>query len=492
MDCATRASAAAEARSARWHVRCTKTGMTMNALKRVGRGIEKLVGSDVHQGEWHLVALFFVNLFLLLTAYYILKVIREPLILLGGGAVSRSYARGLQAGLLVLVIPLYSLLANRVEPDRLVKWVLTFFVVCLGSFYLLGHARVPIGFPFFVWLGIFSTLSIAQFWSLANDLLTESEGHRLFPLVAAGGTVGGIFGAQIAARAIGRLDPYQLMLVAAAVLAACIGLTHFAHVVGLRRRRTEEPREVAAAETRDSRGGFALVLRDRYLLLIGACVVLLNMVNTSGDFILAEMVSAKARATIAAGARQRFIGAFYGDFQTYVSVLTAVVQILLVSRVFKTMGVARALFLLPAVAVTGYGASALLPSLALVATVKVVENSTEYSLQNTIQQALFLPTSRDVKYKAKAAIDTVSVRLGDLVSTGLVFVGVQLGLGVFGFALANVAVGVIWLFLVVRLSRRHQALVSPHLRSTTESNSLPSPSMAWSSSVPPATVTYTK
>lgn len=60
------------------------------------------------------------------------------------------------------------------------------------------------------------------------------------------------------------------------------------------------------------------------------------------------------------------------------------------------------------------------------ATVKVVENSTDYSLQNTVQQALFLPTSRDAEYKAKAAIDTLFVRLGDLGSTGVVFVGALL------------------------------------------------------------------
>src|SRR4029079_12927280 len=92
-------------------------------LRRFGRSIERLVGSDVHPGEWHLVLLFFVNLFLLLTAYYILKVIREPLILMGGGAVSRSYARGVQAGLLFFVIPAYSALAHRLEPARVGKGV---------------------------------------------------------------------------------------------------------------------------------------------------------------------------------------------------------------------------------------------------------------------------------------------------------------------------------------------------------------------------------
>src|SRR5438046_10441903 len=109
------------------------------APHNAGRTVERLIGAEVRPGEWHLVLLFFVNLFLLLMAYYILKVIREPLILLGGGAVHRSYARGLQAGVLVLAVPGYSLVANRVEPSRLVKWALGFCVVTLGLFFIGGR-----------------------------------------------------------------------------------------------------------------------------------------------------------------------------------------------------------------------------------------------------------------------------------------------------------------------------------------------------------------
>jgi ATP:ADP antiporter, AAA family len=424
-------------------------------LRRFGRSVETFIGSDVREGEWHLVLLFFANLFLLLTAYYILKVIREPLILLGGGAVSRSYARGVQAGLLFAVIPAYSALANRFEPARLVKWIFGVFVFCLASFFALGKAGVGIGFPFFVWLGIFSTLSIAQFWSLANDIMTESEGKRLFPIIAAGGTIGGILGAQIAARAIEWVHPYHLMLVAAGLLVGCMALTHVSHGAGLghRARVPDGP-----TQERDERGGFGLLLGDRYLLLIAVSVLVLNFVNTTGDFILAEMVNGKARM-MAAASRKHFIGAFYGDFQTWVSVLTAVVQIVVVARVFKKVGIGGALLFLPLVAVTGYGASAALPLLAVVAAVKVVENSTDYSLQNTIQQALFLPTSRDAKYKAKSAIDTLSVRLGDLLSTALVFIGAQLHFRMLSFALVNVAAGLIWIWLALHLRRRQLALV---------------------------------
>ena len=418
--------------------------------KRISQGVQQLVGSEVHDGEWRLVFLFFVNLFLLLTAYYILKVIREPLILMGGGAVRRSYARGMQAGVLALAVPGYSLIANRIEPSRLVKWVLAFFVVTLGALFIAGRAGAPLGFAFFVWLGVFSTLSIAQFWSLANDLLSEADGRRLFPLVAAGGTVGGIVGAQVAARALHWLDPYQLMLVAAGRLSSCIVLTHLSHGLGASR----EAAPPTDAEPRDSRGGFTLILRDRYLLLIAGAVILLNMINTTGDFILAELVNAKARAIPEAAQRQRFIGEFYGNFQTWVSLLTAGVQILLVGRLFKTLGLARSLYLLPLLAFAGYGASAMLPGLALVATVKVVENSTDYSLQNTIQQALFLRTSRDSKYKAKAATDTFLVRVGDLGSMVLVAAGTAVGLSVYGFAMMNVVSALAWLWIVVRLARR--------------------------------------
>jgi AAA family ATP:ADP antiporter len=169
---------------------------------------------------------------------------------------------------------------------------------------------------------------------------------------------------------------------------------------------------------------------------------------------LAQLVNARAHAVSAGGAsRQQFIAGFYGDFQTYVGVGTALMQVLLVGRLFKKIGIAHCLFLLPVFAFAGYGASALLPGLALVAVVKVVENSTDYSLQNTIQQALFLPTSRDAKYKAKAAIDTFLVRFGDLLSTGLVALGAYMGLSVFGFALANMAFAGFWILVITRLAR---------------------------------------
>lgn len=438
------------------------------ATTRRRNAIERLVGADVHPGEWPTVILLIIDLFLLLTAYYVLKVVREPLILINGGAVSRSYARGAQALVLLAAIPAYSALADRVDPSRLVNWITGFFAACLVVFPILSTLGVSVGFAFFVWLGIFSTLAIAQFWSLANDLFSEDEGKRLFPLVATGGTLGAIVGSQISARAIGLAGPLNLMLIAAGMLVACIALTTMAH---RRAARARDARQVAPAAPPppppasgdDGPGGFSLVLRDPYLLLIGLAVIALNLVNTSGDYILAEVVSRHASA-LAAGAadpdavRQRVIGTFYGDFQTAVSLLTAAIQIFLVARTFKLVGIRGSLFILPLIAVSGYGLFALLPLLGVIYVVKVIENSTDYSLQNTIQQALFLPTSRDAKYKGKATTDTFFVRVGDLASTGLVFVGVHVGLGVVGFSFANLVIALVWVGLAALLARGYRRI----------------------------------
>jgi AAA family ATP:ADP antiporter len=434
-------------------------------MSRAWSTVERLFGVQIRPVERRFVVVLALDLFVLLTSYYVLKVIREPLILLEGGAVSRSYARGLQAFLLLALVPAYGLVADRLDPRRLVPWILGAFALCLVAFRLLAGAGVPVGFAFFVWVGIMSTMAIAQFWSLVNDLVTEGMGKRLFPVVAAGGTLGAVAGAQLAARLVEALGALDLMLVAAALLAGCALLVATLTRDGAAPAPAEDelPAADPAATPREGgAGGFRLVLRSPYLLLVAAAVVLLNVVNTTGDFVLARIV-ADAASVSAAGAgdvareKERLIGTFYGNFQTWVSALTALAQFFLVARLFRALGVGRSLLLLPLVALGGYGALALVPLLLLAAIVKVGENSLDYSLQNTIQQALFLPTSRGEKYKAKAAIDTFFVRIGDLVSAGVVAVGVAVGLGVTGFSVVNAAVAALWTSVAIALGRLYRA-----------------------------------
>ena len=133
-------------------------------------------------------------------------------------------------------------------------------------------------------------------------------------------------------------------------------------------------------------------------------------------------------------------------------------QLFVVSRLIKFIGVRGALFVLPSVALLAYGLVAIAPVLAFVRVAKVFENATDYSIQNTTRQALFLITSREAKYKAKAAIDSFFWRIGDVLAATLVFIGTQFQFGTKTYAIFNVVLAVLWMGLVSLIALEHKKL----------------------------------
>ena len=157
--------------------------------------------ADVRAGEGATAALMLVNIFLLLVCYSVIKTVREPLILLGGGAEVRSYAAAGQALLLMGFVPLYSWFASRVDRVKLLVGVTLFFVACIELFAMAVSARVPyIGVAFFIWVGIFNVSLVAQFWSFANDIYSKNAGERLFPIIVIGMTAGAPLGSFVAGQ----------------------------------------------------------------------------------------------------------------------------------------------------------------------------------------------------------------------------------------------------------------------------------------------------
>jgi AAA family ATP:ADP antiporter len=407
---------------------------------------------DVRAGEGATVLLMCLNVFLLLTAYYILKTAREPLILLAGGAELKSYAAAVQALTLIAYVPLYGWAAQKLPRQRFLAAVILFFVGCIQLFYLGSRAGVPhLGFVFFVWVGIFSLTTIAQFWSYANEIYTRPEGDRLFPLIAIGSTAGAPLGAAAAGWLFGRgLSPFLMMEVAAAVL-----LVHLALYRVIAERMAEKPGR-PTVEPIKAGNGFALVLKSPYLRLVAVLLVVLNIVNTVGEFILGQAVMAHAdaqRALDAAFDMQAYVGTFYGRYFLLTNLAAIALQAFVVSRIVKRFGLRGAILALPVVAFCAYGVAAAGAALGVLLYVKVAENSTDYSVMNTAKQMVWLPTSREEKYKAKQAIDTFFVRTGDMLAAGVVFVGTHLvRRGVPGFARVNMgfvvlAIGVAWLLM---------------------------------------------
>ena len=422
--------------------------------------------SDVRPGEGLIALLLALNVFLLLMAYYILKPAREALILGEGSPELKAYMSAGQVLLLAIIVPFYGRLVKRFARMRLINVVTFFFVGCLVLFYALGRiGGVPLAIPFFLWIGIFNLMVIAQFWSFANDIYTKDEGERLFPIVGFGASLGAVFGATFASQWIEQLGVFGLMLAGAVVLGGQLLVTNYVdRRKGARQGSDAVPAPVAA----ESSGGsaFAMVFRSRYLLLIALMLMLLNLVNTTGEYILGSVVTETVQKAVAAGSTagsgvQEEIGKFYARYFLSVNVLGVLMQLFVVSRVVKHLGVGWAVMILPIISLASYNVLAFAPILSAVFIAKVAENSTDYSLNNTVRNMLFLPCTREEKYSAKQAIDSFFVRMGDVLSAGLVFAGTSyLLLQPRGFAALNAAIVVVWLLLAWRVGRYYRTMTA--------------------------------
>jgi AAA family ATP:ADP antiporter len=442
-------------------------GTRPGALERILR-----VFGEVRKGEGLTIMLMASNIFVVLVAYYVIKTVREPLILTTGGAELKAYAAAVQALLLVIAVPVYSYFDERVETSKLVFGVTAFFLVCIEAFFLAYDADVPmLGFAFFVWVGIFNLAIVAQFWSFGNEIYARETGERVFPLIAIGATVGAPVGAWIAGALLERgLSVGALMQVAAGLL--LVQLLLYRITLG-RPDATASYRQRRADDFRSILGGFALVFRNRYLALIALMLVLLNLVNSTGEYLLSTFAERQAEAALADALQRdpsvdvnafmaKSFGLFYSAFFFWVNILGVALQAFVASRIVKYLGVAGLLFVLPVVALANYGWLALGLGFGAFRWLKTVENATDYSIMNTGKATLWLPTTHREKFQAKQAVDTFFVRVGDVLAAMVVYVGTELTLSTSGFARVNVAVVLVWLGVTVLVWRRYRRRSQPN------------------------------
>lgn len=438
--------------------------MTDPALVEKGI-VERLLSpiADVRRGEAASALLLMLTMFLILGGYYLLKTAREIFILTEGGAEVKSYSSAGQALLLLVIVPAYGAFASRVDRTRLTQGVTLFFAANLAVFLVALWLHLRIGIAYFLWVGVFNVMVVAQFWAFANDLYTEEQGKRLFPLIGIGSSLGAWLGSIRAGTLLERSGPWRLLAGGAAVLILCAILAGAIDRLtgrGASVRRNQAPERVAGGQT-----GFGMIASDRYLMLIALLILLLNVVNTSGSYLFDRYVTSTATTMFGTGpgteaARQQFIGQTYSTYFGYVNLVGFLLQTFVVSRVFKFLGVARALLIHPVVALIGYVGMLRAPSFGFIRALKIADNSIEYSLGNTTRQALWLPTSREAKYKAKQAVDAFCVRAGDVLQAGIVYSGELLSLTTTAFAALNIVFVLCWLAVVRALQRSLRARAS--------------------------------
>lgn len=431
--------------------------------------------TDIRPGEALTALLLMLNVYMLLMAYYIIKPVRDALILEEWTPEVKNYVSAAIAVLLIFAVKAYSGMASKFPRQQLITWITLFFISNLVLFYGLhlgGVGPGVTGMIFYIWASIFNVIVVAQFWGFANDIYSEDAGKRMFPLIAFGATFGAYSGGKITKKLVIPLGTYQLMLVAGGILGICILLTWIIHrreIKKKERKDLEGDHEQGSDRIEEEKpiekgGAFRLVFKKKYLLYIAFFVLVLNFVNTNGVYILDTVARSSAIHAVETGTAgglefRQILTQFYAGFYNIQNFFAMIVQLFIVSRIFKWFGVRKAVFFLPALALGGYFALSFGAALILVKWVKALENGLDYSLMNTTRHSLYLITPRIEKYKAQAATKTFFHRAGDVLSAILIFTSTTfLAFKIENIAMTNVVLVLIWITIGVLIYREHKKL----------------------------------
>lgn len=440
------------------------------------RWYEKLLNliSYVRPGEGKSCLLLTVNACLIMTCFYLLKVVREPLILTLGGAELKSYATALQAGLLIFIVPAFSAFyhkhANNHSRTFFINRLLLFFISNLLVFAILILAEVNVGIAFYVWLGIFNVMLLAQFWAFVADTYNVKSGQRLFVIVAVGAAFGSLLGALLSGLLLPTIGISGIMIFAALLLLSILlfSTRAVACVPSYAKSKSEDAQEPPSNAWL---AGFSVVFKNQYLIYIAVFVVLLNFINSTGEYILARFVVEYTTALVASAQNSLSLetlqGQFYATYNSWITFLSFVIQLFVVSRLFKWIGVKGSIVILPAIMIVSYGIMFFLPIFSIIQLAMITEKSANYSIQNTAHQVLFLPVPRRLKYIGKMTIDTFFFRLGDLIYGGFVFVGItwfDFPLSV--FIACNIICATLLLLIAWRIGRFNRLEVQKNLGNT--------------------------
>jgi len=402
-----------------------------------------LIRFEVKPHERRALGWSLLYVFAVLSAYYVLRPIRDAMGVQGGV----ENLPWLFTGTLVAMIalnPPFALLVKRLPRTRFIAWTYRFFALNLLLFALVPHDNVWVGRAFFIWLSVFNLFVVSVFWALMVDVFDSEQGKRLFGFIAAGATLGAIAGSTITVslvKAVGTTTLFfaSIVLLEIAVLAA---------------RRLPVTTRTEAEEAPIGGGvlaGISHTFRSPYLLNVCLFMVLFTLTATFLYF----QQAAIARDYFADRASRT---AFFAQVDLLVNVLTLAIQIFFTARILKRFGVAFTLGILPMLSIVGFAALALAPTIAVLVVLQVVRRAGNFALARPTRELLYTVLPREDKYKAKSFIDTVVYRAGDQIGSWSYLLLSSFGLGIAGIALAAVPLSAAWLGSAVWLGRRQARL----------------------------------
>ena len=155
---------------------------------------------------------------------------------------------------------------------------------------------------------------------------------------------------------------------------------------------------------------------SRYLLCIVAIVGLYEICSTTLDY----QWTATIERLLSGNEAQ--LKAHPANVYTITNWSAMLVQLLLTSALLRRAGVGPALLVLPAAFFLSSSTFLLLPLVITAAALSISDNSLNYSVNQSARESLYVPTTPEVKYRAKAFIDMFVQRFAKAIAVGLALI----------------------------------------------------------------------
>jgi AAA family ATP:ADP antiporter len=372
--------------------------------------LQRIIG--VRRDELAAVVWSWLFFFCVFFAYYVIRPIRDDMAVASGVDNLPWLFTGSLAGML-LANPGFAFLAARLPRARYVRVSYRIFALNLLIFSLAfgfgsGAQAIWAGRLFFVWTSVFNMFVVSIFWSVMSDVFSPPQSARLFGIIGAAGTVGGIAGAAFTSALAGMFGPGYLLLVPAIVLE--VGAWASWRLFAEARRQSPS----SAADRHDALlgggvwEGFRRAMTSPYLLNISLHMLFFTVLTTLLYFQQATLVDA-AYATRAERTR------FFANVDLTVNVLTLFTQVFATGRLVQMFGLTASLVFLPAISAIGFVVLGATPTIAVLVIFQVLRRAGNFAVARPARETLFTVVSREDRYKAKSFIDTFVYRAGDQV-----------------------------------------------------------------------------
>jgi AAA family ATP:ADP antiporter len=413
------------------------------------RFLKALIRTERHEIAATLLSFLFV--FVLMTAYSILKPVRDAL---AGdwGEVGLATTWSVNFLFSVVAVSIYGGALSALNFRYVVPGVYVFFsVTFLALWAVTVNVTEPVLFNkiFYIWVSVFSLFHLSVFWSFMADLFDRNQATRLFGFIAAGTSLGAIVGPALTILLAEPLGNNGLMLVSSALL--LVPLPIILYLDRLRVTAFGRPAEMSGPGVRTALGrnpfsGFSLFLTNRYLLAIGLFILLYVTIST---FVYFELQNLTGEYGIDTRTR------IWGTIELVTNALTLLTAAFITSRIVTKLGMPVALGLVPALVAIGVLVLVAAPLLITLAAFQILRRVGNYAITRPSREMLFTIVNREERFKAKPVIDIVLYRGGDMLTAWL-FTGLSAGLGL---GLASIAVVIslvagVWTAVAVYLGRR--------------------------------------